>query len=255
MNCVMKGIWVSLLLTGLSSVALAAELEGEVRWADILTVSTNLKGEVVRADSRPGELIKKGSLLVQLEDRVLRARKAQAQAELAHQELLLAEAKSELERTEELYDRTLLSDHDLVLARVAHAEANSSYQRATAELAAAKRTLELSRITAPFESVVVARHVIAGETVNGTFTSVPLYTLASAEHRLVRIKGDAGKLAGLRTGDALELQIGSRRYQGKVSSVQSVDAKTGDATVVDVRFVPGASNAPHIGAAARVTLP
>jgi RND family efflux transporter MFP subunit len=255
MNRFVKGIWMSLLLAGLSSVSLAAELEGEVRWADLVTLSTNLKGEVVRADAQPGGLIKKGSLLVQIEDRVLRARKAQAQAELVHQELLLAEAKSELERTEELYDRTLLADHDLVLARVAHASANSSYQRAKAELANAKRLLELSRTHAPFESVVVARHVVAGETVNGTFTSVPLYTLASAEHRLVRMKGDAGQLSGLRTGDALEMQIGSRRYQGKVSSIQPVDVNKGDEAVVDIRFTPGASHMPHIGAVARVTLP
>lgn len=165
-----RGLW--LLLVMFSSVLPAAEPAGEP-----LMLSTNLAAEVVNSPLTEGEVVKKGALLMQLETGVARARLAQAEAELTHQKLLLAEAQNELQRSEELYERTLLSDHDLDLSRIAHAAAQSSYSRATAELAAAQRNLALRRIVAPFDAQVVKIFVQAGETINGQFNAVKLISL------------------------------------------------------------------------------
>ncbi len=173
MNKVMiNRAWSLLLLTMFSTVLAAAESQDEA-----LTLSTNLAAEVVKSPLAAGDRVKKGALLLQLEDQVARAQLAQVQAELAHQQLLLTEAQNELKRSEELYERTLLSDHDLVLARIAHAAAQSSYSRARAELAAAQRNLALRRIVAPFDAQVVEIFVQAGETINGQFNSVKLISL------------------------------------------------------------------------------
>jgi multidrug efflux system membrane fusion protein len=159
--------------------ASAVEFEG----AGPLVLSSNLAAEVIKSPVAEGDQVKKGALLLQLESGVARARLAQAEAELAYQKLMLEEAQNELQRNEELYDRTLLSDHDLDVARIAHAAAKSSYSRAKADLTAAGRDLALRRVVAPFDAQVVEVFVRAGETINGQFTSVKLIALRPAKPR------------------------------------------------------------------------
>ena len=171
--CLMLCGW----LAFFASVANAVELTGEVESTGSLVLSSNLATEVVKNSVTEGDIVKKGALLLQLESSVARSRLAQAEAELAHQKLVLAEAQNELQRSEELYERTLLSDHDLDLSRIAHAAAQSSYSRAVAELTAAQRNLALRRIVAPFDAQVVEIFVRAGETINGQFNAVKLISL------------------------------------------------------------------------------
>ncbi len=171
------GVWPLLLLAMFSSVLPAAESQDEVSWGEPLILSSNLAAEVVKSPFAEGDMVKKGALLLQLESSVARARLEQAVAELTHQKLLLTEAQNELQRSEELYERTLLSDHDLDLARIAHAAAQSSYSRARAERVVAQHELALRRVVAPFDAQVLEVFVRAGETINGQFNSVKLIAL------------------------------------------------------------------------------
>jgi multidrug efflux system membrane fusion protein len=170
-------------LTLFVGVASAVEADASGESSRSLILSSNLAAEVVKSPVAEGDMVKKGALLLQLESGVARARLAQAEAELAYQKLLLAEAKNELQRNEELYDRTLLSDHDLDLARIAHSAAQSSFSRARAGLTAAQRELALRRIVAPFDAQVLELFVRAGETINGKFNSVKLIALQPVKKR------------------------------------------------------------------------
>ena len=249
-------VWPLIVFAMFSSSLPAAELQGEVHWGEPLVLSTNLDAEVVRTTVRPGQRVKKGELLVQLEDGVLRARLSQARVELSHQQLLLAEAKNELHRSEELYERTLLSDHDLDLARIAHAGAKSSYQRANTELKLAQRAIELTRIVAPFAGLIVERHHQAGETVNGQFTSVPLYSLVALDKRWVRLAVSASQVANVSVGDELELSIGEQRYTGRIDTISGQVKGLGEGRLtVDILFTPGKGRSVTIGETAQVTLP
>ena len=165
--CLMLCSWLALF----ANVTNAADASGP------LILSSNLAAEVNKSPLAEGDRVKKGALLLQLESGVARAQVAQAKAEMAHQKLLLTEAQNELQRSDELYERTLLSDHDLDLARIAHAAAQSSHSRAMAELAAAQRNLAIRRIIAPFDGQVVEIFVQAGETINGRFNAVKLISL------------------------------------------------------------------------------
>jgi multidrug efflux system membrane fusion protein len=247
-------VW-SLLLLAAPPPLMAAELEGEVRWGVSLTLSTNLEAEVVQATPRPGEHVRKGALLVQLDDGVLRAQLAAARAAVAHQKLLLSEAKSELQRSEELYERTLLSDHDLDLARIALAGAESGYQRANAELVTAQRDVTHARQVAPFDAVVLARHVQAGEMLNGRFTAVPLYTLVATDNRVVRLVAGASQVAGVTLGRELAVQVGAQHYTGSVEAITSHGGKAAQPQVtIDIRLLPGKEPV-AIGETAKVKLP
>jgi RND family efflux transporter MFP subunit len=248
--------WLAPLLVMLAAPLGAAELRGAVGWGEALTLSTSLEAEVVQATARSGESVRKGALLVQLDDGVPRAQRVAARAEVAHQALLLSEAKNELQRSEELYDRTLLSDHDLDLARIAHAAANSSYLHASAALAAAERSVAHTRLVAPFDGVVLQRHVQAREMVNGRLNSVPLYTLVAEENRVVRLVVPKGQAAGLRLNDELVIEGVARRYGGRVEAITS-HGDQGDQLQVTIGILtaPGKGEIAAIGESVTVNLP
>lgn len=249
-------VWLPLILMLLVAPLGAAELQGEVGWGEAVTLSTTLEAEVVRVTARPGEVVKRGVLLLQLDDEVARAQLAAAQAEVTHQTLLLREAGNELQRSEELYDRALLSDHDLDLARIAHAAANSSYQRASAGLAAAERTVAQTRLVAPFDGVVLRRHVQAGERVNGRLHAVPLYVLVAAQERGVRLLLSPTQAAGVKPGDELALRRGEQHYRGRVVALTH-HGEPGSAPQVtaEIIFSLDKGEVVTIGEAVRVNLP
>lgn len=247
-----RAVWLLPLLWLFCHAAAAAELEGTVQWPEPLTLATNLAAEVVKVAAAPGQRVSKGALLMQLEDTVVRARLAQARSDLAHQKLLLGEAQSELQRSEELYDRTLLADHDLVLARIAHAAADSGYQRALADLAAVRRAVELTRIVAPFDALVVERQVAVGQTVNGEFSPAPLISLVDSAQRRVRLELEARRAPGVKVGEDVSLSVAGQDYAGRVAAI-SLSGEGG--MMVDVAFSPAPGSPLLIGESARVKLP
>lgn len=256
MNGLVPRLMASLLLALLSSTVSAAELEGHVDWAEPVTLSTNLAAQVMRVNATPGQRVKQGELLLQLEDKVSRAQREQARAEVAHQKLLRAEAQSELQRSEELYARTLLSDHDLDVSRIAAAAAESSYQGAMARLQAAQRALELSGIQAPFDGLITQQLVQAGETVNGQHTAAPLFILVPVDTRRVRLELEAGQLSRFTVGDLLEVEVGKRRYRGQVNAISFYrDKQFAARATVDIRFSPASGDTVMLGEVAKVVLP
>ena len=68
---------------------------------------------------------------------VFRARLKEAHATLKHQKEVYAEAVRELERAQEMYDRTMLSEHDLQMAKNNKVKARAAQGKAESELAIA----------------------------------------------------------------------------------------------------------------------
>ena len=112
----------------------ALELEAELGWERRLELSTPVSGPVASVRVAPGERVEAGDLLLELDQRLYQARLDQARAGLEQARQNREEGRRDLERAEELYDRTVLSDHDLTLARISAAEAEAAHEEASAAL-------------------------------------------------------------------------------------------------------------------------
>lgn len=227
----------------------AAAWDGVLDWAQRTALSTATSGVVEQVAVSPGDRVKKGQLLMKLEQGALRARFDQARAELHHQKLLREEAKRELERAEELYARTLLADHDLQLAKIDYANAEASYQRSRAGYHQSREALENSELHAPFDAVVVARMVQPAETVVSELRAEPMLVVAADGRMTVRfaLKGD--DLAALKSGQGVTVEVAGKRYRATIDGISEQDNRM----VAEASFETGDSLAP--GTAARVSLP
>jgi len=122
----------------LAGVASAGELPGTLAWGERISMGTLVSGMVAEVPVRAGQRVNKGDLLVALVGRGLRAEVAGAKAETLRADVLLKEAQLEDERATELYERTVLSEHERTQATIGLREAQAQAQRARARLVQAR---------------------------------------------------------------------------------------------------------------------
>ena len=197
-----------------------AQWEGRTSWSQPTELATATSGVVVQVRVNAGDMVKSGQLLLQLDQRVLKARLEQAQAELRYQAMYREEAAKELARADELYERALLADHDLDVAKIADAQAAASYQGAVAAEQMARQELAYSELRAPFDARVLARHVHPGQTVVHRFEAPTMLVLAEQRRMRVDLVLSAEELAGISNGQPLQVEVAGQSYAATVAVVQ-----------------------------------
>jgi RND family efflux transporter MFP subunit len=133
--------------------------------AQTLMLSVPGSGRVAEVAVNPGQEVRAGALLIQLDARAANALLAQRQAARDALREEQAEAQRELDRAEELFERTVLSVTDLQLARSAFAKVDAQYRAAEAAALRAEAELEDLRIHAPADGVVKSVLVAPGQVV------------------------------------------------------------------------------------------
>ncbi len=194
----------------------AWELDAVLEWMRPLGLGTPLSGLVTEVAVAPGQRVAEGDLLAALDQRLLRAQLDQARAAMEEAEALKSEADRELERARELFDRTVLSIHDLTLAEIDAAQAAAAARRAAAELAEAKLNLEYSVLRAPFDALVLAVLVRPGEVVSNRFEARPLVRLVELKRVIAAAQVDADVASGLQVGQPLAVSWDGASRQGEL---------------------------------------
>lgn len=244
---------ISLLLMVFATPLLAAEYDARLHWERKVSLSTPVSGVVVAVNAAVGDRVKQGTVLVQLDDRARRARVTALQAELKRAQNNRDEAERELERTQELFDRTVLAEHDLQMAVIQRDAAVADLHSTEAALTQAELELEYSAVRAPFDGHVVRRQVESGQTVVSELQSVPLLEVADTSVMLARAMLGADQLRGVKQGSAAKVVVAGNTFQGKVVHID-LEPREGakDQYAVDVRFATNGQLL-RVGQAARVT--
>ena len=237
--------------------AWSTEVEATLQWDRRVELGTLVSGQVAAVRAEHGDRVKKGQALVELDPRGFQVRVAHAEAALEQAGLARDEAAREDERAQELYDRTLLSNRDLELARIAHADARAHYQAAQAELTQAKLDLERSVLRPPFDGIVVGRDVEVGQTVVSTIKADTLMVVADSGAMRARALVSGDELGALAEGAGAAVRTGGRSYDGAISRI-ALEPVPGSAPAVyevDVSFRLAGDEVLRAGQSARVVLP
>ena len=146
-----------------------------------------------------------------------RQRRARARAGLASAEEALEEARRELERAQELFERQVMSTHELQLEQIALSRAEAAYQEARSELQLADLDLEYATIRAPYDAVVLQRRAEPGQTVVTRLQTTPLLVLARGDRMLATVPVTSEQLGRLQPGQELTVRADGREYRGSVA--------------------------------------
>ncbi len=236
MNMRMAGGVMALWL--LSGAASAETLDARLHWQQRVALGTPVSGVIAEVAAVPGRRVAEGAVLLRLDVRPLQARVDGLEAERIARVEDRDEARRERDRTLELYERTLLADHDLELAKIALATAEATLKSTEARLTQARWELEHSQIRAPFEAWVVRRNAEPGQTVISNLQAEPLVVVARAGVMLARAMVDAGRISALRAGQVVGVSVAGRAYRGRVQHIGLEPAADGR-YAVDVQFDSG----------------
>ena len=135
-------------------VPIELKLVGRAEAASSVALRSRIDGQIMSVRFNAGQDVRKGQLLVLLDDRVQAAQLAQAKANLARDLANLQKADADLKRSKELLGKGFVSGAQLDAARAAMAsqQAIVAADRASVELATTQ--LGFARIVAPIDGVV-----------------------------------------------------------------------------------------------------
>jgi RND family efflux transporter MFP subunit len=124
--------------------------------ADKVELTTRVSGVVDQVLVKAGQSVKKGAVLLRLDKTILQARFDEAVAEHTRAQADEADAKRELDRAQEMFDRTVSSTTELDAAKLRYTRAQTALAAAAARKVIAQRNLNDTDLKAPFNGVVGA---------------------------------------------------------------------------------------------------
>lgn len=125
-------------------------------------LSTGVSGVVEDVFVQPGQRVKKGDKLLQLDSVRQQARLMEAEAALARLKPESEEADRELKRAEDLYARGVSATTEFDAAKVRHARASAGVREAEAQRLIAQKNLDDTTLRAPFDGIVRQREAEPG---------------------------------------------------------------------------------------------
>jgi len=148
--------------------------------ADDIPLTTPVSGVVEKVFVKPGQRVSKGTVLLQLDKTILQARLDEAVAEQARAQAEESDARRDLDRAQELFNRTVSSATELDAAALRHARAQAALATASARVVIAHKNLHNAELKAPFSAVVSAVPGAPGTVVTAECQPKTLVVLRSA---------------------------------------------------------------------------
>lgn len=195
---------------------------GELRSRVDAKVAADASGKVMVAEVERGAVVKKGDLLVKLDDRAgkLSLREAEAQAAQARARFSLAEA--EWKRNEPLAKSKAIADADFQKLSADLESARADDAMAVARVETAEKNLQDLEIRAPFDGVVAERRVSPGEFVQASTEVAQLVSVGSLR-LLLQVPETA--VGGVQVGQLVTFEVpafAGQTFSGRVVYVGAV---------------------------------
>ena len=197
--------------------AMALTLNGHTEFAAQYDLNARVAGVISRLNVTPGQRVRKGDVLVELDATPQQARlkKAQSLAKSLKPETEIAEL--ELEKAFELYDRDSLSQVALKNAENKLARIQGQYVAAEADVDIAQYQLQNTRLSSPIDGRVSKVHRAVAQFVNPHVDSQPIVTVVSSQQLIaVGLIGSDQWQTSLINRPAT-VKFRDRSFQGKVS--------------------------------------
>jgi RND family efflux transporter MFP subunit len=233
----------------------AADVPATLQWSQRVELSTPVSGVVQTVNAEVGDLVKKGQVLLTLDSTALQARVTENQSEIIRLNAEAGEAKRDLERVQELHERTVVSTTELDQAKLRQVKSQSMLAEARARLRQNQKALDDASIRAPFDAVIVIRQAEPGLSVAAGLQAQMLLTVARSGEMIARMHLPSAQMDKLKTGQAVSVSVGGMSYSGKIKSLGLEPVKTRDDTAYSVDVLFQHKDALRAGSAALVRLP
>jgi membrane fusion protein, multidrug efflux system len=199
-----------------SALASGPAITGSIQPERRADLRAEIQAVVLQVLKENGDVVKKGDLLVRLDDTSIRDGLASAEATLRAATQAFEQSGRQLERMKTLRTSGMTSAQAMEDAEIRRNTTQSELEAAKARVVAARQQLQRTEVRAPFDGVVSERRVSAGDTASlGKEllkvidpTSLRFEALVSADH-----------VGELKAGQAVTFRVngyGDQEFTGKV---------------------------------------
>lgn len=170
---------------------------GNIEASETVELRARVQGFLDNVNFRPGQRVKKGDVLFEIDKRQYEAAVQRAEAVLRAQQATLAGAENDARLARELADQRAGPEIDAVIKGARRDAAKADVARAQADLTDAKLNLEYSTITAPIDGRITKNYVDIGNLV-GRGEPTLLATIVQASPAFVSIDASESDVLAVR---------------------------------------------------------
>jgi HlyD family secretion protein len=214
-----KGVGVQLARVRVEDITSRVRAPGKIEPRTQVKISADVMGKIVKLNVKEGDPVRRGQLMLQLDDTQYRTTLSQAQAALSSARARNKEAQNALkvsnttfERQKALYEQKLLSPSEWDQATQSNDAAQTmamtaaqEVARSEAAVAAAADNLRKTRFEAPIDGVVSALNVEAGEIViMGTMNNPGTQILSVSDMSRMLVRADVDET------DVVDIVLGQK---------------------------------------------
>ena len=206
---------------------LSIEASGVIEAISSVEIKSKASGEILFLGAEVGDLVEKGSILGQIDQRSPKNILDQAKSDLEAAKVRLANAKSQLERGRELHEKASISDKDFEDIQESFAQANSTVVRTEVSYENAKIALDDTVVRSPVQGTIISRPVEVGQVISSPTSAVGggtvLMTMADLSKVRVRALVDEIDVGKVSIGQIVSIKVAAYRdkeFFGVVSKIE-----------------------------------
>ena len=206
---------------------LSIEASGIIEAISSVEIKSKASGEILYLGAEVGDLVEKGSILGQIDQRTPKNILDQAMSDLDASKVRLENAKSQFERGKELHANASISDKDFEDIQESFAQAKSTLVRTEVSYENAKIALDDTIVRSPVQGTVISRPVEVGQVISSPTSAVGggtiLMTMADLSKVRVRALVDEIDVGKVSIGQVVSIKVAAYRdkeFFGVVSKIE-----------------------------------
>jgi len=223
-------------ITIIETVSATGKIQPEIE----VKISSEVSGEIIALPVKEGQVVKKGDLLVKINQDLYTsgfnrtvAGLSQTKAGLSQADAQFKEAKANYDRNKTLFEKGIISksdwDKSISAYEVAQATKQSAYynvQSASATVNEAKDNLGRTSIYSPADGTISSLGVELGERVLGTqqMTGTELLRVANLNNMEVEVDVNENDIVKINVGDSANVEVDAylkKQFKGIVTSISN----------------------------------
>jgi membrane fusion protein (multidrug efflux system) len=170
--------------------------------------------------------VKKGDVLVQIDDRDYSSLLSATKSEVTSLEARKKDAEKNYFRIKELYGKSVVSAQQYDGATAAYNDVKARYDSALSRVTQAELNFEYTQLKAPSDGVIARNSAEVGQLAN---PGAPLVGFVSSDERWIIANFKETEIADIKIGKSVDIKVDAlpdKTYTGEVESISSATGAT-----------------------------
>ena len=208
---------------------LSIEASGVIEAISSVEIKSKASGEVLFLGAEIGDMVEKGAMLGQIDQRTPKNILDQSKSDLEAAKVRLSNAKSQYDRGKELHANASISDKDFEDIQENYAQAKSTLVRTEVSFENAKIALDDTIVRSPVKGTIISRTVEVGQVISSPTSAVGggtvLMTMADLSKVRVRALVDEIDVGKVSIGQVVSIKVAAYRDKEFFGTVSKIEPK------------------------------